>query len=498
MVNIYSEFAAAADKFKDRVCVSFEGQDFSYDTIHAGAKRLAAKLREIAPGDSESEIDIGLFSPNFPGFLVGYYGTMAADKVTVPINFLFNQNEIMTIGMHAGIRIIVAAGPLYEKACEMAKALPITVLRAEDFLSADPVPEIPAPTRADGDTAVLMYTSGTTGTPKGVELTHSNIVENYRDTVTVYDFTQDHTFICVLPLFHSFGMTTMMVLSNMIGARLVLVPQFLPAKLAEYFNTYSRGLFFGVAPMYQILGQLAKAKGLKYANLELCVSGAAALPMDVKDSFEAATGVTIYQGYGLSEASPAVSLNLPGKHKPGTIGQTIDNVEIQIWDEEGKKLPNGEIGEIVVKGKNVMKGYYKNPQVTAETITPEGWLHTGDLGFLDDDGYTTIVGRKKELIICAGENIYPLEIEDVLMRHPAVAEAAVIGIPHPKKGEEPKAYLTLQPDAKVEIGELRNHCKEHLAAYKVPAEFEIREELPKNATGKILKRVLEEEIKGKT
>jgi len=344
---------------------------------------------------------------------------------------------------------------------------------------------------------VLMYTSGTTGTPKGVELTHTNIVENYRDTVTVYDFHEKHSFICVLPLFHSFGMTTMMVLSNMIGARLVLVPQFLPQKLAEYFNTYTNCLYFGVAPMYQVLAFLAKSKGLKYSNLELCVSGAAALPMDVKDNFEAATGVTIYQGYGLSEASPAVSLNLPGRHKPGTIGRTIDNVELQIWDDAGNRLPNGEIGEIMVRGKNVMKGYYKNPAVTAQTITPEGWLYTGDLGLLDDDGYTTIVGRKKELIICAGENIYPLEIEDVLMTHPAVAEAAVIGIPHPKKGEEPKAFVTLQPEASVEISELRNLCKEKLAAFKVPAEFEIRAEFPKNATGKILKRVLEEEIKKK-
>jgi len=497
MVNIYTEFEASVNRNRGRVCVSFEGHDFTFEQIQAGAQRLAARLREIAPGDSESELNIGLFSPNFPGFLVGYYGTLAANKVTVPINFLLNPNEIMTIGMHAGLRILIAAGPLYERALEMAKGLPITILRAEDFLSDDTVPEVPAPTRGDADTAVLMYTSGTTGVPKGVELTHTNIVENYRDTITVYDFHESHSFICVLPLFHSFGMTTMMVLSNMIGARLVLVPQFLPQKLAEYFNTYTKCLYFGVAPMYQVLAFLAKSKGLKYANLELCVSGAAALPMDVKNNFEAATGVTIYQGYGLSEASPAVSLNLPGQHKPGTIGRTIDNVELQIWDEGGKRLPNGEIGELMVRGKNVMKGYYKNPEVTAQTITPEGWLHTGDLGFLDDDGYTTIVGRKKELIICAGENIYPLEIEDVLMTHPAVAEAAVIGIPHPKKGEEPKAYLTLHPEATVEISELRNLCKEKLAAFKVPAEFEIRAELPKNATGKILKRILEEEIKKK-
>lgn len=496
MANLFKEFEKAVLAHPDDPCVSIEGNDLSFKAVYAASKRLAKKLLELAPGTSEAELNIGLFAPNLPGFYIGYFGTLAADKVTVPINFLLQPGEIMTIGMHSGLRIIIASGPLYEKAVEMAKALPIKVLRAEDFLNADPVPDdLPELTRGDDDLAVLMYTSGTTGVPKGVMLTHTNLIENYNGVIDVYPFTKQHTFVCVLPLFHSFGMTGMMLLAMALGSRVVLVPQFLPQKLAEIFNTYPRCIFFGVAPMFQVLALQAKSRGIKYEHLELCVSGAAALPNDVKNLFEAATGIDLYQGYGLSEASPVVSLNLPGKHKPGTIGETIRGVDLEIWSDEGEKLPNGEIGEIMVRGKNVMKGYYKNPDVTAQTITGE-WLHTGDLGRLDDDGYTTIVGRKKELIISAGENIYPLEIEDVLTSHPAVREAAVIGIPHPSRGEDAKAYVSLHEGASVEVSELKKLCRERLAAYKVPAEFEIREELPKSPTGKILKRVLVSEIAG--
>jgi len=495
MANVYSEFEKAVKSHSEDPLISLEGKDLSYKAVWAASKRLAKKLIEIAPGDSEAEINIGLFAPNLPGFYVGYFGTLAANKVTVPINFLLQQSEIMTIGMHSGLRIIIASGPLYEKVVEMAKALPIKVLRAEDFLNEDPVPEdLPEPTRGDDDVAVLMYTSGTTGTPKGVMLTHTNLIENYTSVIDVYPFTKEHTFVCVLPLFHSFGMLAMMLLPIQFGARTVLVPQFQPQKLAEIFNTYTRCIFFGVAPMFQVLAILAKSKGLKFGNLELCVTGAAALPNDVKNLFEAATGIDLYQGYGLSEASPVVSLNLPGKHKPGTVGEPIEGVEVQIWDDDNNRLPNGEIGEIMVYGKNVMKGYYKNPDATEQTLT-DGWLHTGDLGRVDDDGYTTIVGRKKELIISAGENIYPLEIEDVLTSHPAVKEAAVIGVPHPTRGEDAKAYVSLHEGMTVDIAELRNLCKEKLAAYKVPAEFEIREDLPKSPTGKILKRVLQSELK---
>ena len=490
MVNLYTEFENSTAANPEGVCVTLGDTDVSFSAILAASRRLAAKLREIAPGNSESETNIGLFAPNLPGFLVGFYGTLAADKVTVPINFLLSQNEIMTVGMHAGIRILIAAGPLYDKAAEMAKSLPITVLRAEDFLSANPVPDLPPVTRCDSDTAVLMYTSGTTGTPKGVELTHTNLYENYQGVRAIYDLDSSYTFVCVLPLFHAFGITALMLLANSVGARLVLVPQFQPAKFVEIFNKYPRCLFIGVAPMFRVLAHVATSKGVKYSNLELCVAGAAALPMDVKNVFEEATGIELLQGYGLSETSPAVSVNLPDRHKPGTIGMPIHGVEVQVWDEKENPLPSGEIGELVVQGKNVMKGYYKNPQATAETITPEGWLKTGDLASIDEEGYITIVGRKKELIICAGENIYPLEIEDVLCSHPAVAEAAVIGIPHETKGEVPKAYVSPVPEAVVDISELRALCREKLAAFKVPAEYEVRDELPKGASGKVLKRVL--------
>lgn len=494
-MNLFTEFEKSAKAHADLVCITYEDQDYSFARILSSSKRLAARLLEIAPGNSsEAENHIALLAPNLPGFVIGFYGTLAASKTTVPLNFLLNPNEIMTIGAHAGIRTIIAAGPFYEKATEMAQALPITVIRAEDYLEDAPAPDLPAVTRGDDDTAVLMYTSGTTGTPKGVELTHANIYDNYNSVKDAWPFHTGNSFICVLPLFHSFGMLAKLILPNFLGARVVLVPQFAPQKLAEYFNTYPECIFFAVAPMFNVLALLARTKGLKYPNLRLCVTGAAALPMNIKNHWESVTGIDLYQGYGLTEASPAVSFNLPEAHVPGTIGRSIKNVEVQIWDDDNHLLPNGEIGELMVRGKNVMKDYYKNPEETARTIAPDGWLHTGDLARMDDQGYITIAGRKKELIISAGENIYPLEIEDVLLSHPAVNEAAVIGVPHPSKGEEPKAYVAPVPGMSVDVAELRALCREKLASFKVPGDFEIRESLPKGPTGKLLKRVLEAEI----
>lgn len=495
MVNLFTEFENVTLQYPKSTCLIFEDQTFTFQQVLDASKRLAKRLLDIAPGnDSEADNHIALFAPNLPGFVVGFYGILAANKTTVPINFLLNPNEIMAIGMHAGLRIIIAAGPLYDKAAELAQSLPITVLRAEEFLALGEVPEVPPVTRSDDDTAVLMYTSGTTGTPKGVELTHTNLFENYLSVYHAWDFTPNNTFVAVLPLFHSFGLLAKLILPNLLGCKIVLVPQFQPQKIAEYFNKYPDCVFFAVAPMFSVLATLAQTKGIKYPNLRLGVTGAAALPMDTKNRFEAATGLELLQGYGLTEASPVVSFNVPGAHIPGTIGRPIKNVEAQIWDDEDHRLPNGQIGELMIRGKNVMKGYYKHPEATAKTISPEGWLHTGDLAKIDDNGFITIAGRKKELIICAGENIYPLEIEDVLTSHPAVMEAAVIGIPHPTKAEEPKAFLTLNPGATVEISELRQLCREKLATFKVPGEFEIREALPKGPTGKILKRVLEAEV----
>jgi len=490
MTNLYTEIEKSAAEHPDAVFLTYGDLDLTYEQVLAGAGRLAGKLREIAPGDSESDLNIGLFAPNLPGFVVGFFGTLAANKVTVPINFLLSKDEIMTIGMHAGLRILIASGPLFEKAQAMAQGLPITVLNADEFLAPTPIPDLPAVTRGDDDTAVLMYTSGTTGAPKGVELTHNNILANCNSVREAWTFSGGQTFVCVLPLFHSFGMLALMVLPGMLGARVVLVPQFQPKALAEIFSRFPDCIFFGVAPMYQVLALMAKTKGVKYPNLNLAVAGAAALPNNVKTAFEEATGIELFQGYGLSEASPVVSINLPGAHKSGAIGRPVPGVEVQIWDEDCNQLATGEIGELMVQGGNVMKGYYKNPDATAEAITSERWLHTGDLASIDEEGFITIAGRKKELIICAGENIYPNEIEDVLMSHPAVADAAVIGIPHDSKCEVPKAFVALHEGVSVEVSDLRNLCKEKLAAFKVPADFEVREELPKSPTGKVLKRLL--------
>lgn len=496
MVNLFTEFEKSANRNPDSICVTYEDFNLTYAQVLAASQRLAGKLLEMAPGNStEADNNIAIFAPNLPGYLIAFYGILAADKTTVPINFLLNQNEIMTIGMHAGMRTVIATGPLYEKALEMAQMLPINVLRAEDFIAPGDVPVLPPVARGDDDTAVLMYTSGTTGAPKGVELTHKNLVANYESVVGAWPFHSGNTFVGVIPLFHSFAMLALLLLGNFIGGRLVLIPQFQPQKLIEAFTKYPECVFFGVPPFFKVLAHAAASKGIKMPNLKLCVTGAAALPNDVKEAWEGATGIELFQGYGLSEASPAVSFNLPGAHKAGSIGRPIKNVEVEIWDESGNKLPNGEVGELMVHGENVMKGYYKNPEETAKSITSEGWLHTGDLAQIDEEGYISIAGRKKELIISAGENIYPLEIEHVLMSYPGVADAAVIAIPHPTRGEDPKAYVQPLPGVTLEAPALKAYCREKLAAFKIPVEFEFREELPRNPTGKVLKRLLEAELK---
>jgi long-chain acyl-CoA synthetase len=346
--------------------------------------------------------------------------------------------------------------------------------------------------RDPSDTAVILYTSGTTGTPKGAELTHSNMLENCRHGATeLVRVSENDVILGALPLFHSFGQTCCMNNAVRAGACLTMIPRFDPAKALEIIQRDEVTLFEGVPTMYHAMLNHPDRDQYDISSLRTCVSGGSAMPVEVMRGFEQAFGCVVLEGYGLSETSPVASFNhLDREHKPGSIGTPIKGVEMKVVDENDEELPAGEVGEIVIRGHNVMKGYWNRPDATAEVMRG-GWLRTGDMARVDEDGYFFIVDRKKDMIIRGGYNVYPREIEEVLYEHPAVLEAAVIAVPDKALGEEVGAAVVLRPEADADAQDIRAFVKERVAAYKYPRHIWFMDELPKGPTGKILKRELQ-------
>jgi long-chain acyl-CoA synthetase len=350
-----------------------------------------------------------------------------------------------------------------------------------------PIPDVLE--RQDEDTAVILYTSGTTGHPKGAELTHANLARNTEIAVAdLLALSPNDVIFGGLPLFHSFGQTCTLNAAIATGACLSLLPRFDPAQALALLTRDTVTAFTGVPTMYgALLGHPDKA-AYDLSALRVCISGGAAMPVEVMRGFESAFGCIVLEGYGLSETSPIASFNHPDKErKPGSIGTPVRGVEMRVENDEGDEVPQGEVGEIAIRGHNVMKGYWRRPEDTDIAIH-DGWFRTGDLGMVDVDGYFFIVDRKKDLILRGGYNVYPREIEEVLYEHPAVAEAAVIGVPHPDLGEEVAAAVTLKPGATITAEELRDQVKSQVAAYKYPRHVWFVDALPKGPTGKIVKR----------
>ncbi|MEA2273001.1 MAG: long-chain acyl-CoA synthetase, partial [Solirubrobacteraceae bacterium] len=346
--------------------------------------------------------------------------------------------------------------------------------------------------RSGDDTAVILYTSGTTGTPKGAELTHDNLQSNVEAILsTLIQIKPDDVVLGALPFFHSFGQTCGLNSCMSAGGKLTLLPRFDPDKALEIIERDQVTIFEGVPTMYVAMLHSDKADSANTSCLRLCVSGGSAMPGEVLRSFEERFGCKILEGYGLSETSPVASFNHPDKErKVGSIGTPIDGVEMRVVDDDGNEVEQGEVGEIAIRGHNVMKGYWRKDDATAEAIK-DGWFHTGDMAKVDEEGYFFIVDRKKELIIRGGYNVYPREVEEVLYGHPAVQEAAVVGVPDDKMGEEVGAAVVLKPGEDVSTDELRDYVKNEVASYKYPRKVWIVDELPKGPTGKILKREVE-------
>jgi long-chain acyl-CoA synthetase len=480
---------AAADR-ADRIAVRMDDLTLSYPQLHEAARRMATLLAASGadPGDR-----VGIMLPNVPAFPIAFYGALAAGAVVVPMNPLLKSREVAYYLSDSGAKVLVAWRDAAGEAAKGAADAGTEVIVAETpdmgAALAGHEPADRASDRADDDDAVILYTSGTTGKPKGAELTHANLVLNAQlaARVVLQNTTEDVIMGC-LPLFHVFGLTCGLNAGVAAGGTLTLLPRFDPARALEIIARDKVTIFEGVPTMYAAMLHLPDADPAAAATLRICASGGASLPVEILRGFEEKFGCMILEGYGLSETSPVASFNQPDKErKPGSIGTPIDGVEMRLIDDNWQTVPEGEIGEIAIRGHNVMKGYWNKPEATAEAMN-DGWFRTGDMARVDDDGYYYIVDRKKEMIIRGGYNVYPREIEEALHEHPAVAEAAVVGMPHDSLGEEVGAAVALKPGAEATPEELRDFAKARVAAYKYPRKVWLVDALPKGPTGKILRR----------
>jgi long-chain acyl-CoA synthetase len=426
-------------------------------------------------------------------FAVIYYGVLRAGGVVVPMNPLLKAREVAYYLRDSDARLIFAWHGFAADAqagAEQADATAVIVAPATfPGLVASAAPDDRVADREAADTAVILYTSGTTGSPKGAELTHASLGRNADVVRTdLFQLTAGDVIFGGLPLFHAFGQTCALNAAVASGECVTLLPRFAPDRALRILAEHRVTVFEGVPTMYVALLGDPDRGSYDVSALRLAVSGGAAMPVEVLRGFEEAFGCQVLEGYGLSETSPVASFNHPDRpRKPGSIGTPIRGVQMRVVDGDGNEVPRGDVGEIVIRGHNVMKGYWRRPEATADAI-PDGWFRTGDVGRVDEDGYFEIVDRKKDLIIRGGYNVYPREIEEVLYEHPAVAEAAVIGLPHAVLGEEVGAAVVVKPGADVTAGQLRDYVKAQVAAYKYPRTVWLTGELPKGPTGKIVKR----------
>jgi long-chain acyl-CoA synthetase len=492
-MNLADNLTDSLARDPDRTALRLDEAELSYAQLDDASARVAGLLREkgLEPGDR-----VGIMLPNVPYFPIVYYGVLRAGGVVVPMNVLLRGREVNFYLGDPEAKFCFAWGGFAEAAeagaAEAGAELVLVEPGKFDALLGQAEPDAEITDRADDDTAVLLYTSGTTGTPKGAELTHANLARNVESCLKLFETTRDDVVLGALPLFHSFGQTCGLNSSVRAGACLTLIPRFDPDKALGIIERDRVTVFQGVPTMYAAMLAHPERESFDVSTLRLCASGGAAMPLEVMRGFEEAFGCVVIEGYGLSETSPVASFNHPDRErKPGSIGTPIEGVEMRVVDEQRNEVKRGEVGEVAIRGHNIMKGYWRHPDATAEAIDADGWFYTGDMARVDEDGYFFIVDRKKDMIIRGGYNVYPREIEEVIYEHPAVREAAVIGVSHDELGEEVGAAIALKEDVEATPEELRDHVKGQVAAYKYPRHVWIVDELPKGPTGKILKREIE-------
>ncbi len=513
MLNLAVLLEDSAREVPDRTAVIFNDMKLTYAQVNAMACQVANGLAAAGVGRGDK---VALTCPNLPFFPVIYYGILKAGATVVPLNVLLRPREIayhlvdsdakayfcfqgtadLPMGQfgYEGFLGADQCESMYMIMANPAEGAPYEGIGTLGMMLGTQLPTFDTAQTEPGDTAVILYTSGTTGQPKGAELSHSNMVMNARLADNLFGRIDRDVHLIALPLFHSFGQSVQMNGGFYNRATLSLLPRFDPSAALDIMDRDNVTFFAGVPTMYWAMLNYPDAEKFNLPkiseNLRMAVSGGSAMPVEVMRAFNERFAVKILEGYGLSETSPVASFNrtdLPSK--PGSVGLPVWGVDIRIVDLEGSEVPQGEMGEIIIKGHNVMKGYYKRAEATAESLI-DGWLHTGDIGYADEDGYIYITDRVKDMIIRGGFNVYPREVEEVMMTHPAVSLVAVIGVPHESHGEEVKAFVILKENAQASGEDIILWCKDNMAAYKYPRVVEIRENLPMTATGKVLKREL--------
>lgn len=503
--------AHKAERFPDKPFIIFGRKKISFRQVDKFSSLLASFLAQLGIVKGER---ICIWMYNCPEFVISYFAILKAGAVVVPINNMFKREEAKYVVEDSESKIMFCSSEKIEdglniqlRTKEFKKVISFsfnkaqylrvldlyTILRAQENVTKD------IEINSD-DLAEILYTSGTTGKPKGACLTHNNLISNVIDCARVTRAKPKDTFICVLPLFHSFASTVCMLFPLYVGSSTVIFRQIRPFKrILRSIRKNKVTIFTGVPSLFGVLTEIKlpailRSPLIKLFNpLRMCISGAAALPKEILPVFERKFRVPLLEGYGLTEASPVVSLNpLKGIRKPGSIGLPLPSVKVKIVDKEGNQLGYNRVGELLVKGPNVMQGYFKREEESKKIIANQ-FLHTGDLAKIDEDGYIYIEGRIKEMINVRGLNVYPREIEEVLYQLPFVKEAAVVGIQHPRKGEVPMGYVVVKEKKQAQPSDIIRFLRQRLAGFKVPHRIEIRDFLPKNTTGKILKYQLKQE-----
>jgi len=528
--NVAQFLIDAAQEYPTRPALEFMGKQLSYERLLEECCRFANALVRLGIGRQER---VAIMLPNCPQTVIAYYGTLMAGCIAVLTNPLYKERELAIQLADSGAAAIITLDVLYPRvraaqarttlrhaiitsikdylpfpknvlfAFKMKKNVQAAGITYDDqvhafvpLLKSVPPRFMCAEVDGEHDLALLQYTGGTTSTPKGVMLTHQNLVANTMQSAAWFYKVKrgEEIFLGALPFFHVFGMTILMNLCTLCRGMNVLVPKFEPSEMLRIIHKLRPTVFPGAPTMYISLINHPDTDRYDLSSIHTCISGAASLPLEVQEKFEAITGCVLIEGYGLTEASPITHANLLwGKRKNGSIGIPFPDTEAKIVDSyTGEELPQGEVGELVVRGPQVMKGYWNKPEETV-TALRDGWLYTGDLGRQDEDGFFSIIDRKKDLIIAGGFNIYPREVEEVLYEHPCVKEAVVVGVPDSYRGETVKAYIVTRTGTQVTQEELNVWCRERMASFKVPRQYEFRSELPKTIAGKVLRRMLLEE-----
>jgi long-chain acyl-CoA synthetase len=495
----------SVDKYYNHAAITFYSQTYSYGQLDGCIKKIASALYKLGVKKGDR---VALMLPNCPQYPISYFASLMCGATIVQINPMYKATELLHVLNNSNTKVLIVLDkllPVVERILDQTSVTTTITVSFEsacefnEFLkdSSDRIPTVSIDPKED--VAVLQYTGGTTGRSKGAMLTHYNLVANTLQsaaTSKVKTRLGHERVLAVSPLFHVYGMTGAMNLTFYNGGNLILVPKFEVEQVVKIIEQTKPTVFPAVPTMYIALLNYYKSNKFDLSCLTKCISGSAPLPVEVLNRFNEISGTTIAEGYGLSEASPVTHRNpISGLQKPGSIGIPIQNTDAKIVDTvTGEQtLAVGEVGELVIKGPQIMKGYWGMPEETKRTIR-DGWLYTGDLAKMDADGFFYIVGRKKEVIIASGYNVYPIEVEDVIYSHPKVLEAAVIGVPDEYRGETIKAIVVLKEKERLSEEELIQFCRERLAVYKVPNMVAFVEELPKTAVGKILKRTLKEQL----